>query len=114
MQRCLLAVDGVDDGLAVVHPQCRLHDCRNGGVQLKRGSADGLERLDGADHHALLVNARHTHVHVQQICAGIHLLHCLIEDVVHVVCLKRRLEALFACGVDALADDAGLVNQHHF
>ena len=114
LQGSFFAVDGVDNGLAVVHPQSRLHDRRNGGVQLQRCAADRLQRLDCADHHALFVNARHAHVYVQQVGTGIYLLYCLIQDVVHVVCLQCRLEPLLAGGVDAFADNAWLVDQHHF
>ena len=114
LQRCLFAVDGIDDGLTIIYPKCSLHDSRDGGVQLQRCAADGLERLYRADHHALFVDARHTYIHIQKVSPGIHLLHCLIQDVVHVVCLERRLEPLFAGGVDALADDAWLVDLHHF
>ena len=64
-----------------------------------------MQRLDDAPDHARLIDARKAHVDVEHVGALLLLADALVDDVVEVVLAQRRLKALLAGGVDALADD---------
>ena len=101
VQLFLLAVGGVDDGLAVVHAQTVFQRLHIGGVQLQRQAGDALQGLDHLGHQGRLVHAGRAHVHVQHLSTGLHLTDRLLQNIVHILFPQCLLEALFARGVDA-------------
>ena len=103
----LLAVHGVDEGLAVVPPQGGLHGLRVGGVQLQGQAGDGLEGLHRLGEHRRLVQPGQAHVHVQDVGPGLLLLEGLVQHIVHVPGPEGGLELLFPSGVDALPMTTG-------
>ena len=104
-QALLLAVHGVDKGLAVVPPQGGLHGFGVGGVQLQGQAGDGLDGLHRLGEHRRLVQAGQAHVHVQDVGPGLLLLEGLAQHIVHVPGPEGGLELLLPGGVDALPDD---------
>ena len=105
-----LAVGGVDDGFAVVHPQAVFQRLHVGGIQLQGQAGDALQRLDHLRHQGRLVHAGRAHVHVQHLRPGFHLTDRLFQNVVHIAFPQSLLEALFAGGVDALAHHCDTVH----
>ena len=105
----LFAIDRVDDGLAGVAAHGGLDGCGVGGVDLQRQQRGALELfgrlLDDLD----LVDLGQAHVDVQDVGALFLLADALAHDVVQVAVAQGLLQALFAGGVDALADDGDLV-----
>ena len=105
----LLAIDRVDDGLASVAAHGGLDGCGVGGVNLQRQQRGALELfgrlLDDLD----LVDLGQAHVDVQDVGALFLLADALAHDVVQVAVAQGLLQALFAGGVDALADDGNLM-----
>ena len=105
----LLAVNRVDDGLAGVAAHGGLDGGGVGGVDLQwqqRGALELLGRLlDDLD----LVDLGQADVDVQDVGALLLLADALAHDVVQVAVAQGLLQALFAGGVDALADDGDLV-----
>ena len=105
-----VAVHGVDRGLAVIHPQARLQRVGVRGVELQRDGQGALQRLHHTRQHGDLVHAGVADVYVQNVRARVLLLDAHVQNVVQVVFQQRLLEALFAGGVDALADHAHAVD----
>ncbi len=105
-QALFLSVDGVDDGPAVVCPECRFKDVRFGAVDLERGVAHALDGLQHFDHHRLFIDLRQTDIDVEDLGTGLHLAQGLVQDVVDVVFLQGFFEQLLAGRVDPLSDDA--------
>ena len=105
----LFAIDRVDDGLAGVAAHGGLDGCGVGGVDLQRQQRGALELfgrlLDDLD----LVDLGQAHVDVQNVGALFLLADALAHNVVQVAVAQGLLQALFAGGVDALADDGDLV-----
>ena len=105
----LLAIDRVDDGLAGVAAHGGLDSGGIGGVDLQRQQRGALELfgrlLDDLD----LVDLGQADVDVQDIGALFLLADALAHDVVQIAVAQGLLQALFAGGVDALADDGDLV-----
>ena len=106
-----LAVGGVDDGLAVVHPQTPRQRLHVGGVQLQGQTGHALQRLDHLLHQHRLVYAGCAYVHVQDLRTGLCLTDGLLQHIVHVAFPQCLLEALFAGGVDALAHHRDAVHR---
>ena len=102
----LLAVGGVDDGLARVAADGRLDGGRHGGVHLQRQVRDALEVRHQAAQRRGLVYLGQAGVHVQHLRAGVRLADGLLHHVVVVAGAQGLLHAALARGVDALADDA--------
>ena len=102
----LLAVGGVDDGLARVAAHGRLDGGRHGGVHLQRQVRDALEVRHQAAQRSGLVNLGQAGVHVQHLGARVRLADGLLHHVVVVAGAQGLLHAALARGVDALADDA--------
>ena len=105
----LLAIDRVDDGLAGVAAHGGLDGCGVGGVDLQRQERGALELLGGLLDNLDLVDLGQAHVDVQDVGALLLLADALAHDVVQVAVAQGLLQALFAGGVDALADDGDLV-----
>ena len=105
----LLAIDRVDDGLAGVAAHGGLDGCGVGGVDLQRQQRGALELLGGLLDDLDLVDLGQAHVNVQDVGALFLLADTLAHDVVQVAVAQGLLQALFAGGVDALADDGDLV-----
>ena len=95
VQLFLLAVGGVDDGLAVVHAQTVFQRLHIGGIQLQRQAGDALQGLDHLGHQGRLVHTGRAHVHVQHLSTGFHLTDRLLQNVVHILFPQCLLEALF-------------------
>ena len=72
---------------------------------LKRKVYDRLQPRDCLDKHSRFVNSRHSHVYVQNLSAGVLLGNAFAENIGYLVVFQRFLEALFAGGIDAFADD---------
>ena len=100
-----LAVDGIDERLAVHASQRGLQRGGVRGVELERQVEHGLEFRDDARKHGDLVHAGEADIDVEDIGAGVLLLDALVDDVGHVAFAQGLLEALLACRVDAFADD---------
>ena len=105
----LLAIDRVDDGLAGVTAHGGLDGCGVGGVDLQRQQRGTLELLGRLLDDLDLVDLGQAHVDVQDIGALFLLADALAHDVVQVAVTQGLLQALFAGGVDALADDGDFV-----
>ena len=105
----LFAIDRVDDGLAGVAAHGGLDGCGVGGVDLQRQQRGALELLGGLLDDLDLVDLGQAHVDVQDVGALLLLADALTHDVVQVAVAQGLLQALFAGGVDALADDGDLV-----
>ena len=105
----LLAVDGVDDGLAGIAAYGGLDSGGIGGVDLQRQQRGALELLGGLLDNLDLVDLGQTHVDVQDVGALLLLADALAHHVVQIAVAQGLLQALFAGGVDALADDGDLV-----
>ena len=105
----LLAIDRVDDGLAGVAAHGGLDGGGVGGVDLQRQQRGALELLGGLLDDLDLVDLGQAHVNVQDVGALFLLANALAHDVVQVAVAQGLLQALFAGGVDALADDGDLV-----
>ena len=105
----LLAIDRVDDGLAGVAAHGGLDGCGVGGVDLQRQERGTLELLGGLLDDLDLVDLGQAHVDVQDIGTLLLLADALAYDVVKVAVAQGLLQALFAGGIDALADDGDLV-----
>ena len=105
----LLAVDRVDDGLAGVAAYGGLDSGGIGGVDLQRQERGALELLGGLLDNLNLVDLGQAHVNVQDIGALFLLADALTYDVVQIAVAQGLLQALFAGGIDALADDGDLV-----
>ena len=80
-----------------------------GGVDLERHVGDALHGLDRRVEHGRLVQPGDADVDVEDVRAGLGLRHRLAEDVGDVALGQRGPELLLAGGVDALADDDGVV-----
>ena len=107
-----LAVGGVDDGLAVVHPQTPRQRFHVGGIQLQGQAGHALQCLDHLLHQHRLIHAGCAHIHVQNLCSGFCLTDGLFQHIVHVAFPQCLLEALFAGGVDALAHHRDAVHRN--
>ena len=105
----LLAVDRVDDGLAGIAAYGGLDSGGIGGVDLQRQERGALELLGGLLDNLDLVDLGQAHVDVQDVGALFLLADALAHDVVQVAVAQGLLQALFAGGIDALADDGDLV-----
>ena len=105
----LLAIDRVDDGLAGVAAHGGLDGRGVGGVDLQRQECGTLELLGRLLDDLDLVDLGQAHVDVQDVGALLLLADALAHDVVQVAVAQGLLQALFAGGVDALADDSDLV-----
>ena len=105
----LLAVDRVDDGLAGVAAYGGLDGGGIGGVDLQRQQRGALELLGRLLDNLDLVDLGQAHVNVQDVGALFLLADALAHDVVQVAVAQGLLQALFAGGIDALADDGNLV-----
>ena len=105
----LFAIDRVDDGLAGVAAHGGLDGCGVGGVDLQRQERGTLELLGGLLDDLDLVDLGQAHVDVQDIGTLLLLADALAYDVVKVTVAQGLLQALFAGGIDALADDGDLV-----
>ena len=105
----LLAIDRVDDGLAGVAAHGGFDGCGIGGVDLQRQQRGALELLGCLLDDLDLVDLGQAHVDVQDISALFLLTDALAHDVVQVAVAQGLLQALFAGGIDALADDGDLV-----
>ena len=110
VQHLLFAVHRVHDGLAVVHAQPTLQRVRLGAVQLQGQIHHRLNGLHRHFHHGRLIHAGQAHVYVQHLGSGVHLLHRLGQDVIHVAVPQCLLEALFSGGVDAFAHNGHVVH----
>ena len=105
----LLAVDRVDDGLAGVAAYGGLDGGGIGGVDLQRQQRGALELLGRLLDDLDLVDLGQADVDVQDIGTLLLLADALAYDVVQVAVAQGLLQALFAGGIDALADDGDLV-----
>ena len=105
----LFAIDRVDDGLAGVATYGGLDGGGVGGVDLQRQQRGALELLGGLLDDLDLVDLGQAHVDVQDVGALLLLADALAHDVVQVAVAQGLLQALFAGGVDAFADDGDLV-----
>ena len=105
----LFAIDRVDDGLAGVAAHGGLDGCGVGGVDLQRQQGGALELLGRLLDDLDLVDLGQAHVDVQDVGALFLLANALAHDVVQVAVAQGLLQALFAGGIDALADDGDLV-----
>ena len=105
----LFAIDRVDDGLAGVAAHGCLDGCGVGGVDLQRQQRGALELLGRLLDDLDLVDLGQAHVDVQDIGALFLLADALAHDVVQVAVAQGLLQALFAGGIDALADDGDFV-----
>ena len=105
----LFAIDRVDDGLAGVAAHGCLDGCGVGGVDLQRQQRGALELLGRLLDDLDLVDLGQAHVDVQDVGALFLLADALAHDVVQVAVAQGLLQALFAGGIDALADDGDLV-----
>ena len=105
----LFAIDRVDDGLAGVAAHGCLDGCGVGGVDLQRQQRGALELLGRLLDDLDLVDLGQAHVDVQDVGALLLLADALAHDIVQVAVTQGLLQALFAGGVDALADDGDLV-----
>ena len=76
-QRLSLAVDRVDDGLAVINAQCTGKSLGVRGIQLQRQIGDGLQILDELFQRGSFVDAGQTSVDVQHLGTGLGLGHGL-------------------------------------
>ena len=106
----LFAIDGVDDGLAGIAAYGGLDSGGIGGVDLQRQQRGALELLGRLLNDLNLVDLGQPHVDVQDVGALFLLADALAHDVVQVAVAQGLLQALFAGGVDALADDGDLVS----
>ena len=113
LQRLFLTADRVDRRLAVIDPQGCVKGDRIGGVQLQRQIDGGLQCLDHPGQHGCLVHAGIAHIYIQNVRARVHLGDGHIDNIVHVAGKQGLLKALFACGVDALANHPHAVDAHH-
>ena len=105
----LLAVNRVDDGLAGIAAHGGLDGGGVGGVDLQRQERGALELLGCLLDDLDLVDLGQAHVDVQDVGALLLLADALAHDVVQVAVAQSLLQAFFAGGVDALADDGDLV-----
>ena len=103
----LLAVDGVDHGLAVVEAHGPFHSHGIGGVDLEGKGQDGLQFADSLGQQGGFVNLREPHVHIQEMGAHLLLPASPVEDISHVPFQQGLLEALLPGGVDALPNQHG-------
>ena len=105
----LLAIDRVDDGLAGVAAHGGLDGRRIGGVDLQRQERGTLELFGRLLDNLDLVDLGQAHVDVQDVGALLLLADALAHHVVQIAVAQGLLQALFAGGVDALADDGDFV-----
>ena len=105
----LLAVNRVDDGLAGVAAHGGLDGGGVGGVDLQGQEGGALELLGCLLDDLDLVDLGQAHVDIQDVGALLLLADALAHDVIQVAIAQSLLQALFAGGVDALADDGDLV-----
>ena len=104
-----LAVNRVDDGLAGVAAYGGLDGGGVGGVDLQGQEGGALELLGCLLDDLDLVDLGQAHVDIQDVGALLLLADALAHDVIQVAVAQSLLQALFAGGVDALADDGDLV-----
>ncbi len=109
----LLAVHGVDHGLAVVAAESRFQSLEICGVQLQGKGSDALELLHDLREHLHLINLRQADIDIQGIGSGAFLLETLGEDIVDVMVPEGFLKLLLARGIDALAHDDGTGADFH-
>ena len=113
LKALLLAVHGVDHGLAVVEAKTALQCLQIRRVELQRQRRDTLESGHHRLHHLRLVDLRKAHVHIQHVRAGLFLFYALLQDVLDIARSERLFKALLAGRVDALADDNGALAELH-
>ena len=107
LKALLLAVYGVNHGLAVVETKAALQCLQIRRIELERQRRDALESGHHRLQHLRLVDFRKTHVHIQHICARFFLLYALLQDVLDIARSERLFKTLLAGRVDALAYDNG-------
>ena len=110
VQRILLTVDRVDDGLAVVDTQRAGKSLRIGGIELERQIRDGLQVLDKLLQCGGLVNTGQTGVDIQHLSTGLGLGYGLGAGIGAVTVPQSLLQPLFAGGIDALSYNGDAVH----
>ena len=108
----MLAVDRVDDGLAVVDAQRPRKGGGVGGIQLQGQVGDSLQLLDKMLQRGGFVNAGQTRIDVQHLSARLGLGNRLCAGVGTVAVAQGLLQALFAGRVDALAHHGDALHVH--
>ena len=107
----LLAVGGVDEGLAWIRAHGGLDDLGVCGVNLQRKRGHALQLRDEPHHDGALVDLRQAGVDVKDLGPGLGLGDGLAHNVVVVAGAQGLLHLLLTRGVDALADDAHLARR---
>ena len=110
VQRLLLAVDRVDDGLAVVDAQRTGKSLRVGGIELERQIRDGLQVLDQMLQCGGLVNTGQTGIDIQHLGTSLGLGYGLCAGIGAVTVPQSLLQTLFAGGIDALSHNGDTVH----
>ncbi len=104
-QAVLLAVDRIKHRLAVIQAQRTLHGLIIRRINLQRRIGNGLQRRHCLSRHSRLINTRCADIDIQNVRACAYLLQAQAADVIQVTINQRFLQALFACGINALANN---------
>ena len=105
LQAVLLAVDGIKHRLAVIKAQCFFHCFVIRCINLQRGIGNRLQRRHSLCGHCRFVNARSSNVNVQNLRAYANLLQTEAAHIIKVTVDQCFLQTLFACRIDAFADN---------
>ena len=113
LQAVLLAVDGIQHRLAVIEAQRSFHCFVIRCINLQRGIGNRLQRWHSLCGHCRFVNARRSNVNVQNLRTYANLLQTEAAHIIKVTVDQCFLQTLFACRIDAFADNYRTFAQMH-
>ena len=101
----LLAVDGIDHGLAVIKPHAPFQSRGICCIDLQRKGQDALQPGDHLTHHGRLINLRQAYIDVQNMGSAVLLPQAFRQNIFDIVFPQGRLELLLAGRIDPFPDD---------
>ena len=100
-----LAVDRVQQGTAVVHPQSPFHGFDVGSIDLEGHGSNGLESQDHLFDEGRFIHPGNPHVHVQHLGPLVQLFQGQLAHIVHVLGLQGLFQPRFPGRIDPFPDD---------